>query len=325
MLDMASRLNADTQTDDLLLDAYSRAVTNVVDRVGPSVVRVESIAPGAKKFSVGSGVIIDSDGLVVTNSHVDSGAKRMRLTFADGAEAEALVLGDDPDTDLALIRTELPPGARAAKLGDSKLLKRGQVVVAIGNPLGFEFTVTTGVVSSLGRSLRSRHGRLIEDVIQTDAALNPGSSGGPLVSTTGEVVAINTAMIYGAQGICFAVASNTGLVVIGEIIRHGRVRRAYLGIVAQTIVLPGRFAREFGEASHAVRIGGLEANGPAAQAGLREGDILLSFASFTIAGIDDLFRSLGSERIGCETPISFLREGKLHQTSVWAMERLPLD
>jgi len=230
-----------------------------------------------------------------------------------------------PDTDLALIRTELPPGARAAKLGDSKLLKRGQVVVAIGNPLGFEFTVTTGVVSSLGRSLRSRHGRLIEDVIQTDAALNPGSSGGPLVSTTGEVVGINTAMIYGAQGICFAVASNTGLVVIGEIIRHGRVRRAYLGIVAQTTVLPGRFAREFGDASHAVRIGGLEANGPAAQAGLREGDILLSFGSFTIAGIDDLFRSLGSERIGCETPISFLREGKLHQTSVWAMERLSLD
>ena len=230
-----------------------------------------------------------------------------------------------PDTDLALIRTELPPGARAAKLGDSKLLKRGQVVVAIGNPLGFEFTVTTGVVSSLGRSLRSRHGRLIEDVIQTDAALNPGSSGGPLVSTTGEVVGINTAMIYGAQGICFAVASNTGLVVIGEIIRHGRVRRAYLGIVAQTIVLPGRFAREFGEASHAVRIGGLEANGPAAQAGLREGDILLSLGNSTITGIDDLFRSLGSERIGCETPISLLRGGKLHQSSVRAVERLPAD
>ena len=325
MLDVASTLHADTQTDDVLLDAYSRAVTNVVDRVGPSVVRVESIAPVAKKFSVGSGVIIASDGLVLTNSHVVSGAKRMRLTFADGAKAEALVLGDDPDTDLALIRTALPSGARAAKLGDSKLLKRGQVVIAIGNPLGFESTVTTGIVSSLGRSLRSRNGRLIEDVIQTDAALNPGSSGGPLVATTAEVVGINTAMIYGAQGICFAVASNTALVVIGEIIRHGRVRRAYLGIVAQTVALPGRFAGRLGTASHAVRIGGLEANGPAAQAGLREGDILLSFGSITIAGIDHLFRSLGSERIGCETPISFLREGKLHQTSVWAMERLPLD
>ena len=325
MLDMASTLDADTQTDDLLLDAYSRAVTNVVDRVGPSVVRVESIVPGAKKFGVGSGVIIASDGLVLTNSHVVSGAQRVRLTFADGAVAEALMLGDDLDTDLALIRTELPSGARAAKLGDSKLLKRGQVVIAIGNPLGFESTVTTGIVSSLGRSLRSRNGRLIEDVIQTDAALNPGSSGGPLVATTGEVVGINTAMIYGAQGICFAVASNTALVVIGEIIRYGRVRRAYLGIVAQTVVLPARFAREFGEASLAVRIGGLEANGPAAQAGLREGDILLSFGSITIAGIDDLFRSLGSERIGCETPISFLREGELHQTSVWAMERPPLD
>ena len=327
MLDMASLYDedADTQADDLLLDAYSRAVTNVVDRVGPSVVRVESIARGVKKLGVGSAVIVASDGLVLTNSHVVSGAKRMRLTFADGAAAEALVLGDDPDTDLALIRTELPPGSRAAKLGDSKLLKRGQVVIAIGNPLGFESTVTTGVVSSLGRSLRSRNGRLIEDVIQTDAALNPGSSGGPLVATNGEVVGINTAMIYGAQGICFAVASNTALLVIGEIIRHGRIRRAYVGIVAQTVALPGRLAREFGAGSHAVRIGGLVANGPAAQAGLREGDILLSLGNSPITGIDDLFRSLGSERIGCETPISLLREGKLHQSSVRAVERLPSD
>ena len=325
MLDVARRLNADTQADDLLLDAYSRAVTNVVDRVGPSVVRVESIARGVKKLGVGSAVIVASDGLVLTNSHVVSGAKRMRLTFADGAAAEALVLGDDPDTDLALIRTELPPGSRAAKLGDSKLLKRGQVVIAFGNPLGFESTVTTGVVSSLGRSLRSRNGRLIEDVIQTDAALNPGSSGGPLVATNGEVVGINTAMIYGAQGICFAVASNTALLVIGEIIRHGRIRRAYVGIVAQTVALPGRLAREFGAGSHAVRIGGLVANGPAAQAGLREGDILLSLGNSPITGIDDLFRSLGSERIGCETPISLLREGKLHQSSVRAVERLPSD
>jgi S1-C subfamily serine protease len=327
MLDTASRHDKDTddQTDELLLDAYSRAVTNVVDRVGPSVVRVEGIAPEAKKLGVGSGIIIASDGLVLTNSHVVSGAKRMWLTYADGAKAEGLVLGDDPDTDLALIRTELASGARAAKLGDSKLLKRGQVVIAIGNPLGFESSVTTGVVSSLGRSLRSRNGRLIEDVIQTDAALNPGSSGGPLVATTGEVVGINTAMIYGSQGICFAVASNTALIVIGEIIRHGRVRRAYLGIVAQTVALPRRLAREFGTGTHAVRIGGLEDNGPAAHAGLREGDIVLSLGNSTITGIDDLFRMLGAERIACETPISLLREGELHQTSVCAIERLPSD
>ena len=327
MLDVPSPhdKDPDTQTDDLLLDAYSRAVTSVVERVGPSVVRVENITRGGRKLGVGSGVIIASDGLVLTNSHVVSGAKRMRLSFADGAEAEALVLGDDPDSDLALLRTELPSGARAAKLGDSKLLRRGQVVIAIGNPLGFESTVTTGVISSLGRSLRSRNGRLIEDVIQTDAALNPGSSGGPLVATNGDVVGINTAMIYGAQGICFAVASNTALLVIGEIIRHGRVRRAYLGIVAQTVALPRRLAREFGAGTHGVRIGGLEANGPAAQAALREGDILLSLGGSTITGIDDLFRSLGPERIGCETPISFLREGKFHQASVRAVERLPSD
>jgi S1-C subfamily serine protease len=321
MLELAGP-DPDIQTDDLLLDAYSRAVTNVVDRVGPSVVRVESIARGARKLGVGSGVIIASDGLVLTNSHVVNGVKRMCLTFADGAEAEALVLGDDPDTDLALVRTELPSGTRAAKLGDSKLLRRGQVVIAIGNPLGFESSVTTGVVSSLGRSLRSRSGRLIENVIQTDAALNPGSSGGPLVVTTGEVVGINTALIYGAQGICFAVASSTALLLIGEIIRHGRVRRAYIGIVAQTVALPRRLAREFGTGPHAVRIGGLEGDGPATQAGLREGDILLSLGSSNIAGIDDLFRSLGSERIGCETPISFLREGKIHEASVCALERL---
>jgi S1-C subfamily serine protease len=238
MLELAGP-DPDIQTDDLLLDAYSRAVTNVVDRVGPSVVRVESIARGARKLGVGSGVIIASDGLVLTNSHVVNGVKRMCLTFADGAEAEALVLGDDPDTDLALVRTELPSGTRAAKLGDSKLLRRGQVVIAIGNPLGFESSVTTGVVSSLGRSLRSRSGRLIENVIQTDAALNPGSSGGPFVVTTGEVVGINTALIYGAQGICFAVASSTALLLIGEIIRHGRVRRAYMASWRRQLPCPG--------------------------------------------------------------------------------------
>src|SRR5215470_2542214 len=265
--------------DEAPLDAYSRAVTAVVGRVGPAVVRVESVAEGRRHGGSGSGVIIAGDGLVLTNSHVIAGAKRVRLAFAEAGEAEAQILGDDPDTDLALLRTELPCGMPAAVLSDSKALRRGQLVVAIGNPLGFESTVTAGVISALGRSLRARSGRLIEDVIQTDAALNPGSSGGPLVATTGEVVGINTAMIYGAQGICFAVASNTALVVIGEIIRYGRVRRAYLGIVAQTVVLPGRFAREFGEASLAVRIGGLEANGPAAQAGLRDGDILLSFGS----------------------------------------------
>lgn len=198
--------------DDVLLDAYSRSVVSVVDRVGPAVVRVERLAENGKPGSgTGSGVVIAGDGLVLTNSHVVGGARRVRLSFPDGNRAEARVLGDDPDTDLSLLHTVLPAGTPSAVLGDSARLRRGQVVVAIGNPLGFESTVTAGVVSALGRSLRSVGGRLIDDVIQTDAALNPGNSGGPLVSSAGEVVGINTAMINGAQGICFAVASNTAV------------------------------------------------------------------------------------------------------------------
>src|SRR5215468_1252641 len=322
MLDMASTLDADTQTDDLLLDAYSRAVTNVVDRVGPSVVRVESIVPGAKKFGVGSGVIIASDGLVLTNSHVVSGAQRVRLTFADEAEAEALVLGDDPDTDLALIRTELASGARAAKLGDSKLLKRGQVVIAIGNPLGFESTVTTGIVSSLGRSLRSRGGRLIEDVIQTDAALNPGNSGGPLVSSRGEVIGINTAVIMGAQGICFAVASNTAQFVLSELIQHGRVRRAYIGVSAQTAAVPRRYARVAGiENSSGAMITGLESDGPAALAGLMSLDTIVRADGVPVTGVDDLIRLLNGDRIGRPIAIDVLRRGTLRRFDVTPLER----
>jgi S1-C subfamily serine protease len=251
MLDTARRLPAEDPItyprDERPLDAYSRAVTTVVDRVGPAVVRVESVADD-RRGGVGSGVIIAGDGLVLTNSHVVGGAKRVRLSIAEGGEAEAQLLGDDPDTDLALLRSELPSGTPAAALGDSKALRRGQLVVAIGNPLGFESTVTAGVVSALGRSLRGLNGRLIDDVIQTDAALNPGNSGGPLVATTGEVVGVNTATISGAQGICFAVASNTAVFVVAEFIRHGRVRRAHIGIVAQTVPLPRRLALALGQA-----------------------------------------------------------------------------
>ena len=258
-------------------------------------------------------MIIAGDGLVLTNSHVVGGAKRVRLAFAEAGEAEAQMLGDDPDTDLALLRTELPSGTPAAVLGDSKALRRGQLVVAIGNPLGFESTVTAGVVSALGRSLRARSGRLIDDVIQTDAALNPGSSGGPLVATTGEVVGINTAMISGAQGICFAVASNTAVFVVGEIIRHGRVRRAHIGIVAQTVPLPRRLALALGRDPQAVRIGQVEPGGPAASAGLREGDVLLSLDGVAVTGTDDLIRLLGADRIGCETSLTFIRDGKSNE------------
>ena len=307
--------------DEEPLDAYSRAIVSVVERVGPAVVRVESMARGSRRAGLGSGVIIARDGLVLTNSHVVGGAKRVCLSIPEGGETEAQLLGDDPDTDLALLRSELPSDTPDATLGDSKALRRGQLVVAIGNPLGFESTVTAGVISALGRSLRGMNGRLIDDVIQTDAALNPGNSGGPLVATTGEVVGINTATISGAQGICFAVASNTAVFVVAEFIAHGRVRRAHIGIAAQTVPLPRPLSLALGGGPQAVRVGGVESGGPAAVAGLQEGDMLLSLDGVAITGTDDLIRLLGAERIGCETLVGFMRDGKLERTSLRAVER----
>lgn len=310
-------------TDDrTLLDAYSHALTSVVDRVGPAVVRVERIAEGKDRGGgVGSGVVIAGDGLVLTNSHVVGGAGRVRLSFAGGGQAEARVLGDDPDTDLALLRTELPSGTPAAALGNSKALRRGQLVVAIGNPLGFESTVTAGIVSALGRSLRATSGRLIDDVIQTDAALNPGNSGGPLVSTTGEVVGINTAMISRAQGICFAVASNTAVFVLGEFIAHGRVRRAHIGIAAETVPLPRRLSLATGAGTRAIRISEVESGGPAAAAGLLAGDLILSVDDVAIEGADDLIRLLGADRIGRDTIVALLRGGVIERRMLRPVER----
>jgi len=319
--------------DGVLLDAYSRAVTSVVDRVGPAVVRVERLPDGNQQTGggVGSGVVIAGDGLVLTNSHVVGGAAPggknvVRLTFSDGHRSEARVLGDDPDTDLALLRTDLPAGIPAAALGDSKALRRGQLVVAIGNPLGFESTVTAGVVSALGRSLRAYSGRLIDDVIQTDAALNPGNSGGPLVSTRGEVVGINTAMINGAQGICFAVASNTAVFAVSCFIQHGRVRRAHIGIAAETVPLPRRIglaalAAGHGAGARAIRISEVMSGGPANAAGLLAGDLILSVDGIAVEGADDLIRLLNSERIGRETAVAILRGGAMETRKVVPVER----
>ena len=299
--------------DQALLDSYSQAVIDVVDRVGPAVVRLavrngDPARPGQSRGGSGSGVIVAPDGLILTNSHVAGAASRIEVTTADGQDLHARLVGDDPDTDLALIRIDEPATLPSARLGDSKRLKRGQLVIAIGNPLGFESTVTTGVVSALGRSLRSRNGRLIDDVIQTDAALNPGNSGGPLVSSRGEVVGINTAVIMGAQGICFAVAANTASFVLGELVRHGRVRRAFIGIAAQQTAIPPLRRRAAGLAQdRAVIISTVEPDSAAERADLRPGDIIVTLDGVTIAGADDLVRALTGDKIGRSVAFDVLR------------------
>jgi len=327
MLDFASSRDVEDEatplpaSDTEILDAYSRAVTSVADSVGPAVVRVEVIKNGHPS-GVGSGVIIAPDGLVLTNSHVVAGAKELRLQDAEGRVMEARKLGEDPDTDLALVRAGSARDLPSATLGNSKTLKRGQLVVAIGNPLGFESTITAGVISALGRSLRAKTGRLIEDVIQTDAALNPGNSGGPLVSSRGEVIGINTAVILGAQGICFAVASNTAQFVLSELIQHGRVRRAYIGMSGQTAPVPRRHARAAGiDNASGMVIAALEPQGPAALAGLMSLDVIVSADGESVTGVDDLIRLLNGERIGRPIAIDVLRRGQLRSFDVTPLER----
>ena len=298
--------------DQALLDAYSRAVIDVVDRVGPTVVGL-AIRSDKSRGGSGSGVIVAPDGLILTNSHVAGGTgaggspARIAVSTADGQELHARLVGDDPDSDLALVRVDEPVTLPAASLGDSKLLKRGQLVIAIGNPLGFESTVTTGVVSALGRSLRARSGRLIDDVIQTDAALNPGNSGGPLVSSRGEVVGINTAVIMGAQGICFAVAANTASFVLGQLVRHGRVRRGFIGVSAQQMMIPRRLRRAGLMQDSAVMVGTIETDSPADRAGLQAGDILLALDGVAMTGADDLIRALTGDKIGHKVTVQVLR------------------
>ena len=298
--------------DDALLDAYSTAITDVVDRVGPAVVRIDVWhGTNTARAGSGSGVIVAPDGLVLTNSHVVGGAARVELMTTEGRSLTARVIGDDPDTDLALVRVDAPVTLPSAALGDSKRLRRGQLVVAIGNPLGFDSTVTAGVVSALGRSLRARTGRLIDDVIQTDAALNPGNSGGPLVSSRGEVIGVNTAIIQGAQGICFAVAANTAKFVLGELVRHGRVRRAFIGISAQQTTIPRRMQLAAGlSQSSAATITASEPGSPANRSGLLTGDMIVTLDGQPVTGADDLIRLLTGERIGRAIEIAVLRLGK---------------
>jgi S1-C subfamily serine protease len=313
--------------DAALLDAYSNAVISVTERVGPAVVRVETGSRDPKvreRGGLGSGIVISPDGLVLTNSHVVGASKQIRLRDTEGIVTDARVLGVDPDTDLALLRADGARDLHYASLGNSKSLRRGQLVVAIGNPLGFESTVTAGVVSALGRSIRSVSGRNIEDVIQTDAALNPGNSGGALVSSAGEVIGINTAIIQGAQGICFAVASNTAQFVLSEIIRHGYVRRAHIGVSGQTAPIPRRHAVIAGvENKMGALLQQIELDSPAAKAGLLPGDVVIRLDGVDVNGVDDLIRILDRDRIDRKLEMDVLRMGRLRGIDIHPVERKP--
>jgi S1-C subfamily serine protease len=297
------RFISDESTD--LLDAYSNAVVGAAERVGPAVAHLEVQFP--KRSGNGSGFAFTPDGLLLTNSHVVHGSRRIQATFVDGMSRDADLIGDDPHTDTAVLRigaSNLP----AVTLGSSRAVRVGQLAIAIGNPYGFQHTVTAGVVSALGRSLRTQTGRLIDDVLQTDAALNPGNSGGPLVDSRGEVIGVNTAIIPMAQGICFATAIDTVKWVIVQLLRDGKVRRGYLGIGGATIAFPRRIARHFGLAnSLTVRVESVEGGGPAERAGLQPGDLIVAFDGATVDGIDALHRVLTVERIGRPVPITVIR------------------
>ncbi len=299
--------NLGAAEDLALFDAYSRAVIGAVDTVGPAVLhlQVSSLKDGAG--GAGSGVVFTPDAYVLTNSHVVSGARKIEATFPDGRSLAANLVGDDPDTDLAVLRLdgETPVFAR---LGDSRRLRVGQLVVAIGNPFGFQCTVTAGVVSALGRSLRTRSGRLIDSVIQTDAALNPGNSGGPLVTATGEVVGINTAIIGMAQGICFSISAATVEFVAARLIRDGRVRRCYIGVAGQNVPLPRRVVRFHElERETGVRVQSTAPDGAARAAGLTSGDIIVAVDGIAVGDIDELHRLMTEDRVGKAVPVTVLR------------------
>ena len=300
--------------DRVLLDAYSSAVVSAAEKVSPAVVKIDvrrrvPVRSGSSREmgGSGSGFVFTPDGLILTNSHVAGGAAKLTVTFNDGQSADTDLVGDDPHTDLAVIRisgSKLP----AVVLGSSRHVRVGQLAIAIGNPFGFECTVTAGVVSALGRSLRAQSGRLIDDVIQTDAALNPGNSGGPLLNSRGEVIGVNTAIIAAAQGICFATAIDTAQVVVTQLLQHGRVRRGYLGVAGQNAPLPRRVVRHFDLITDSgVRVMSVEPGSPAQHAGVRDGDVLVQWDGKPVAGIDDLHRLLSADYLGRTAEVVAIR------------------
>jgi len=301
--------------DSELLDSYSRTIASVVGKVGPTVVNIrthKSTArdgrPGQEPGGSGSGFIIAPDGFILTNSHVVHGADKLEVTLADGQMFAAAIVGEDPESDLAVIRINAAQQLPHAHLADSKAVRVGQIAVAIGSPFGFQQTVTAGVVSALGRSMRAQSGRLIDNVIQTDAALNPGNSGGPLVNSSGEVIGVNTAVILPAQGICFAIASNTAEFVAAWLIKDGRIRRSWIGVIGQNAPIHRRVVRfHHLAAEYGVLVTGTEPASPAARAGLREGDVIVAFAGESVSSIDELHRHLVASVIGIPTVFTVIR------------------
>jgi S1-C subfamily serine protease len=314
-------LPAELDSHDSLFDAYSRAVISAAERVSPAVVRIDvhqrlrgrqatDLRLPQEVHGNGSGFIFTPDGFILTNSHVVHNATKIEVILTDGRRYQAEMVGDDPDTDLAVIRIDAS-NMEPANLGDSQLIRVGQLVIAIGNPYGFQCTVTAGVVSALGRSLRASSGRLIDDVIQTDAALNPGSSGGPLVTSGGDVIGVSTAVILPAQGICFAIAINTAKFVAGRLIKDGTIRRAYIGVGGQNSPLPRRIVRLYDlPVESGVSVVSLEKNSPAQRVGLLQGDVIVGFDDQPISGIDDLHRLLTEKQIGVRSQLIIIRRSE---------------
>jgi S1-C subfamily serine protease len=303
-------------SQDFELDPYSARVAHAFEAVGPSVASVVALGNGNRPRGQGSGVVFTPDGYLLTNSHVAAGAKEFHVSLPNGLKSAARLIGDDPETDLAVLRMETG-GLDYARFGSSSRLRIGELVVAIGNPLGYQTTVTAGIVSALGRTLRARSGRLIESVIQTDAPLNPGNSGGPLVDGRGLVVGINTAMAGAAQGICFAIGSDTAEDVAARLMRDGRVRRARLGIAGQTVTLDRRLARRLErKAANAIMVSEVIDGSPAKKAGVQPGDLLLKFDEQELGGVDDLHRLLTAERAGRNCPLLIVRGAKLETITI---------
>ena len=290
-----------------LLDAYSKAVVRAADEAGPSVVNIETRRRDGRRQGSGSGFIITPDGFILTNSHVVHGADRVEVILADGRRPDAHIVGDDPDTDLAVVRA-YAPRLTPVRLGDSRKLRVGQVAIAIGNPYGFQCTVTAGVVSALGRSFRANTGRLMDDILQTDAALNPGNSGGPLVNSRGEVIGVNTAVILPAQGICFAIGIDTAKFVAGWLIKDGKIRRSYIGVGGQNVPLHRRIVRHYKlPVSGAVQAISVAPGGPAERAGVREGDLMIQLEGQPVPTIDALHKLLTGDRIGVQSTLTVIR------------------